>query len=151
VILVAGFSLGLVTEIFKEASAEEKLFLEHRMKIFIAAGEHFEAYRLNWSRLIEFGHWEWEQRKKGQVLSPGEIARRDKYVGARDLSKEHLFSQLRAARLFFSPEVGKRIDAFRAFDSDQSIKTVDKLAPISAWDLHQNAILEQMRAEVRKK
>jgi hypothetical protein len=151
VLLLVGFGFGIATELFKEASAEEKIFLEQRMKIFVQTGEHFETYRLNWSRLIDFANWEWEQRKKGQTLSPAELARRDKYVAARDTSKEQLFAQFRATRLFFGPEVAKRVDAFRAFDAEQSIRTVDKLAPISAWDAHQNALLDQMRVEVRRK
>jgi hypothetical protein len=149
--LVIGFLLGTLTEWQKEASAVEKLYLEQRIKVFVQTGEHFEAYRLNWSRMTDFALWEWELLKKRETLSADDKKRKEGYRTDRDSSKDRLFADFRAARLFYSDGVNRRIEEFVAFDANLDQKTVDKLPPISAWNDHQTLILEAMRAEVRKK
>lgn len=143
--------LGSLTDKNRETSADERLYLEQRMKVFIATGEHFEAYRLNWSRLIGFAEYEWDSRRKKQPLTEKEQENGKKYWNDRDKAKDLLFADLNAARLFFSDDVAKLVDDFKKFDGEQHNKTVDKLPPIREWGKYQQTILEAMRKEVRRK
>ena len=121
---MAGFTyyLASLAEKQKEVSAEERLFLEQRMKVFIATGEHFEAYQQNWSRLISFAKYEWERLKKKEPLTEKEQENKKKYWIDRDKAKDSLYADLRSVRLFFSHEVTKLIDDFRKFDGEQNDK-----------------------------
>lgn len=145
------YHLSSLTEKQKGISADEKLYLEQRMKLFIATGEHFEAYQLNWSRLIVFANYEWERLKHKQPLTEKELENKKKYSNDRDKAKDLLFADLTAARLFFSDDVVRLIDTFKTFDGKQHDKTVDKLPLIEEWGKHQKAILDAMRKEVRRK
>jgi hypothetical protein len=139
---LAGFYIGTTLERQKETSAEERLFLEYRMKVWVSAAASFPDYVSNWRRLRTIA---------GKAdLSATEQERKNKYQRDRDAARGELFSALEQARQVFSSDVSKLIDDFEQFDTKHSAVELADLPAIEEWVRHERKILGALKGELRR-
>ena len=106
-IIAAGLGglVGLLSGIFLERGkaqrADQRLFLETRMRLWLDTASGFSAYLLSWSRLIAIARH--EQSSEG--LSELEQERKNTYVEERNRARQQLYCCMDQAFLFFSSDV----------------------------------------------
>jgi hypothetical protein len=138
-----GFCAGLYLERHKDVSAERKVFLEHRMKVWSTTATSFPNYIAEWRRLRTIA-------AKGP-LTELEQNRKNGYVQARDVARHDLLAGLEQAKYLFSASAKEKIEEFIQFDDAASSNTLEELPPINVWQQWEGEILSAVTKEVNER
>lgn len=137
--------IGTRLEQQKAVSEERKIYLEHRMKLWVSTATHFPQYIINLRRLRTHA-----QVRLDRTLSNDELELMKKAVADRNHAREGLYGDLAQAKFFFSDAVKRQIEEFEEFDAknvDLSVTRDSKLPAIKEWEDRQTAILAAIRRE----
>jgi hypothetical protein len=169
ILAVLGFALGVASDFHKDRSAADRATKDTRSKTLVATASAFSGYLVNWSRLRTIAESEAEiqaellKLQAARTTTPevsSELAsmkvtlaevksRKEKYVAARDLSKDELLRQLETGKIFFSPALLPQIEEFEHFDRGSSILELNKLPPMDEWRKKFGPVLKVMQEEVK--
>ena len=138
-----GFCAGLYLERHKDVSAERKVFLEHRMKVWSTTAISFPNYITEWRRLRTIA-------AKG-ALTELEQNRKNGYVQARDVARHDLLAGLEQAKYLFSASTKKKVEEFIQFDDAAASKKLEDLPPIDVWQRWAGEILSAVTDEINEK
>ena len=144
---IIGLLSGMMLASYDADISDNRFFLEKQAKSADQVANEFSRYVVNWGRVITLkNHVTSEKRPP----TAEENSRFTSSLLARNDAREKLFAAFDLLSLYFSPDSIAMVDAFRDWDQEQSMKTIEHLPNLDEWRRYERNILAELRLELIK-